>query len=269
MGSDLALYVTTAAYAAATALYFAGVAGREASAFLTRRGHHALSAAVVAHIVYIVMASVVAHVCPVLSLTFFGSMAALGASALFLAVRRRARIDALGAYLAPIALGVVLASNLLGEPRREVTGALLALHVTVNVLGDALFLLAAVAAALYLVEHRQIKEKHPTGLVGRLPALDSLDRAGHGFLLAGFALLTIGIVTGVIRAQRIAETSASDVVRAALAWATWIVFGSVIAARTWLGWRGRRAAWGTIAGFALAVAVVIAYAIKRTGGFAP
>jgi len=269
MGSDLALYVTTAAYAAAAALYFAGVAGREASAILTERAHRTLGLAVLAHAVYIIMASVVARVCPVLSLHFFLSMAALAASALYLLVRRRAGIDALGAYLAPIALTLVLGSHLMGVPRREVRGALVALHVTVNVIGDALFLLAAVAAVLYLVEHGRIKGKHPSGIVGRMPALDPLDRAEHWFLLTGFVLLTIGIATGVLKARQIAETSTGAAVRAALAWASWLLFGGVVAARNLFGWRGRRAAWGTIAGFVFAAAVVIAYAIERSSGSGP
>jgi ABC-type uncharacterized transport system permease subunit len=269
VGVDLALYLTTAAYAAAAALYFAGVAGRETSAILAHRAHRMLAVAVLAHCVYIVMASVVANVCPVLSLHFFGSITALVASALYLLVGRRAKIDTLGAYVATVALALVVGSHLLGVPQREVTGVLLALHVTANVIGDALFLLATVAAALYLVQHRRIKEKHPAGIVGRLPALDSLDRAEHGFLLTGFALLTIGIATGVIRARAIGETSTGAAVRALLAWGTWLVFGGVIGTRALLGWRGRRAAWGTIAGFALAVAVVVAYAIKRSGGLSP
>jgi ABC-type uncharacterized transport system permease subunit len=269
IGSEVALYITTAAYAAASALYFAGFAGPEASAILARRAHRALAVAVLAHAIYVVTASVIADACPVLSLDFFGSMAALVASLSFLLVRRRAKIDGLGAYLAPIALALVLGSHLLGAPRRGLGGALLALHVTANVIGDALFLLATVAAALYLVEHHRIKGKHPAGIVGRLPALDSLDRAEHGFLLTGFALLSVGIATGIIRARAIGETSTGASVRALLAWGTWIVFGGVIGTRFFLGWRGRRAALGTIAGFAFAVAVVVAYAIKRSGWVTP
>jgi ABC-type uncharacterized transport system permease subunit len=266
MGSDLALYVTTATYAAASALYFANLAARDASSLLATRAHRVLGAAVIAHAIYIVMASVVAHVCPVLSLHFFISMAALVASALYLLVGRRAGIDAIGAYLAPVALAMVLGSHLLGAPRREVSGPLLALHVTVNVIGDALFLLATVAAVLYLVEQRRIKAKLPSGIFGRLPPLDALDRAAHGFLLTGFALLTIGIATGIVRLRQLPESSTADVVRAMLAWGTWLVFGGVLGARAAFGWRGRRAAWGTIVGFALAIAVVVAYVIKRSGG---
>jgi ABC-type uncharacterized transport system permease subunit len=269
MGSEIALYLATAAYAAASALFFAAVAGRDASPSVARRAHRMLGVAVVAHGVYIILASVIANVCPVLSLHFFLSMAALVASALYLLIGRRARIDALGAYLAPIALALVVGSQLLGTPRRDVGGALLALHVTVNVFGDALFLLAAVTAALYLVEHRGLKTKHAAGIFGRLPPLDALDRAEHGFLLTGFALLTVGIATGVLRTHQVPEASPGGTVRAALAWGTWLVFGAVIAARSWLGWRGRRAAWGTIAGFALAVAVLAAYVVKSYGGVGP
>ena len=56
---------------------------------------------------------------------------------------KRAGIEALGAFVAPVALTFVLGSRFVGGAEQAVGGGLLAVHVTVNVLGDALFLLAS------------------------------------------------------------------------------------------------------------------------------
>ena len=82
-------------------------------------------------------------------------------------------------------------------PEPKLSPMFIALHVLANLLGDALFLLAGGAAALYLLQERRIKEKKRAGtLLSNLPPLETLDRAVHSFLLAGFPLLTLGILTG-------------------------------------------------------------------------
>ena len=50
--------------------------------------------------------------------------------------------------------------------------------------------------------------------------------------------------------------------RAALSLVTWLVFGGVLLLRVAAGWRGRRAAMGTIAGFILALLVLVGYLVR-------
>src|SRR5947199_304867 len=68
-------------------------------------------------------------------------------------------------------------------------------HVFANLIGVALFVLAGASATLYLVQEKRLKQKR-LGKMRNLPPLDTLDRVEHRFLIAGFPLLTIGIVTG-------------------------------------------------------------------------
>ena len=192
---------------------------------------------------------------------FFGSVGALFAAGVFV-LRRRADIDALGASWPRYALTFVLGSRFVGGPEHPVGGGLLAFHVTVNVLGDALFLLASGAAVLYLVEERRLKQKRGATLFGRLPPLDALDRAEHRLLLSGFPLLTLGIITGTAWAHRIESGSSAETARALFAYATWVLFAAVLVLRALLGWRGRRAAYGTLMGFAFAVAVLVVYLVR-------
>jgi ABC-type uncharacterized transport system permease subunit len=97
----------------------------------------------------------------------------------------------------------------------------------------------------------------------RLPPLDALDRAEHRFLLGGFPLLTIGIITGTLWARRVEMGASADVLRAAFGYVTWLVIASVLFLRAAAGWRGRRAAYGTIAGFGLAVVVLVLYLTRQ------
>jgi len=44
---------------------------------------------------------------------------------------------------------------------------------------------------------------------------------------------------------------------------TWLVIAGVLFLRAAAGWRGRRAAYGTIAGFAFAVLVLVVYLVRK------
>jgi ABC-type uncharacterized transport system permease subunit len=269
MVAELIFFMTALAYAAASAIFFAHLATRPPSERVARSGPYVLALAVGFHATYICVASLLERVCPVESVHFVASVAALFASALYLALRRRAKIDALGAFVAPVALTFVLGSRFVGMPdvpEHRAGGGFIALHVTVNILGDALFLLASAAAVLYLIQEKRLKQKRAAGLFGRLPPLDALDRAEHRFLLTGFPLLTLGILTGTVWAQRLETGTPAELARAAFAYATWILFAGVLLLRALAGWRGKRAAYGTIAGFVFAVAVLVVYLVRGAVG---
>jgi ABC-type uncharacterized transport system permease subunit len=265
MLADSLFLATAVAYLVACGLFFHQLASRAPSTAAARVAPWALGAALALHASYVVDASFVQRVCPVASVHFAFSVAALPAGALYLALRRRARLEPLGAFVAPFGLFAALGLRFSGAPDHQVGSGMLALHVTANLLGDALFLLASGAAVLYLVQEKRLKRKRAATVL-RLPPLDSLDRAVHRFLLSGFPLLTLGILTGTVWAGRIESGSASEIARAAFAYATWFLFAAVLVLRTVAGWRGRRAAWGTIAGFACAMVVLLVYLVRGVPG---
>jgi len=211
---ELVFYSTVAGYAVASALFFSYLMRAGAPARAGRAAPRVLGAAAALHTGYVCLASFTANVCPVKSIHFVASIAALLATGFYLLLRRFWVIDALGAFVAPVALTFVLGSRFVGGPEQPVGGGLLAFHVTVNVLGDALFLLASGAAVLYLVEEKRLKQKRAAGLFGRLPPLDALDRAEHRLLLVGFPLLTLGIISGTAWAHRIESGSPAEAARA-------------------------------------------------------
>jgi len=100
------------------------------------------------------------------------------------------------------------------------------------------------------------------GIGERLPPLDALDRAEHRFLVAGFPLLTIGILTGTLWARDVEAGGAAEVARAAFGYVSWVLFGAVLLLRAAAGWRGKRAAYGTIAGFGCTLLVLVLYLVR-------
>jgi ABC-type uncharacterized transport system permease subunit len=263
---DGLFFATAGAYLVACACFVAFLAN-ERFAIAGRLAPKLVAAAAVLHGTHIVVSSLVWHVCPVEGIHFAMSVVSLLACAVYLAIRRRYRIDVVGAFVAPLALTFLLASRLVvaAEPAQRYRSTILPVHVTANLLGYALFLLAFAAAVAYLVQEKRLKEKKLVGIFRRLPPLDALDRAEHRFLLAGFPLLTVGILTGTYWAHEVEGGSFTDIARAIFSYTTWGLFAAVLYLRAVAGWRGRRAAYGTIAGFLFAVLVLVVYWIKSVG----
>jgi ABC-type uncharacterized transport system permease subunit len=215
------------------------------------------------HAMHIVVSSLVLHVCPVEGIHFAMSIVSLLAAIAYALARARFRIDVIGAFVAPLALTFLLASRFVGPgaaPRFR--SAILPFHVAANLLGVALFTLAFATAVAYLVQERHLKRKDLHGIFERLPPLDALDRAEHRFLVAGFPLLTIGVLTGTLWAREVEAGGAAEIARAAFAYASWALFGGVLLLRAAAGWRGRRAAYGTIAGFGFTLLVLALYLVR-------
>ena len=275
--ADLLFLLAAAAYALATVLF--GLFLFRTDSRATRSGKlapHVVAVGATLHAGQIVVASYVLHVCPVEGVHFPLSVVSVLMVAAYVAMRRSFRMDVVGAFVAPLALASLLAYHFTARtsPVEQVTrfqGAMLPFHIIANLAGVALFALAFGAATLYLVQERLLKEKRIEGVFQRLPPLDSLDRAEHRFLLAGFPLLTLGVLTGTLWAggavaggagSHVDAAHLADIARATFGYVTWGLAAAVLFLRSAAGWRGRRAAYGTIAGFAFAVLVLVSYGTR-------
>ncbi|HEY8091800.1 MAG TPA: cytochrome c biogenesis protein CcsA [Polyangiaceae bacterium] len=263
--ADVLFGATAGAYLAASVLFIGFLLGRADRA--VRFAPRLVALGVPLHAAQICVWSLVLHVCPVEGIHFALSVASMLVCLVYVVARTRLRIDVVGAFVAPQALAFLLASRFVG-PVDEVPrlrSALLPFHVVSNLLGIALFTLAFAAAVAYLLQERRLKSKK-LDRVERMPPIDALDRAEHRFLVAGFPLLTIGILTGTIWAREIESGGAAEIARAALSYASWALIGGVLLLRAAAGWRGRRAAYGTIVGFSLTVLVLLLYLARSMGG---
>lgn len=259
------LILTAATYAAAAVAFLVHVSGRAKARGFVRAGVALLGVGAALHATHIVVSSMVLNICPIKGIHFALSVVSMLACVVFLVMRARYRLDAVGVLVAPLALTFLVGSQAAhadASAAGPVKSAVLPVHVLANLLGEALFLLAFAAAVAYLVADKQLKKKNVAGVGSRLPPLDALDRAEHAFLLAGFPLLTIGIITGALWAERVESGSSVELWRSLFGYATWALFAGVLLLRAWRGWRGKRAAYGTIAGFAFALVVLVIYLVR-------
>jgi ABC-type uncharacterized transport system permease subunit len=179
----------------------------------------------------------------------------------------RVKIGLLGAFVAPAALAILAIARLTpsGEAMHEL-GALGRIHISLATLGVAMFALATAVAVMYLAQDRSLKKKHFDKLVlKRGDSLEALDRLSHRLVVIGYPIFTASLLLGVIW---VARRHISGFARPEwlMAIVIWLTFGALIAGRTTRGWRGRRAALLTIAGFAASVVVLGIYLARRALG---
>lgn len=259
--------LTVAAYGLTIIFFFAFL--RSGGERLERIATGSLAVAILAHLGYLVVDYRLAGRTPLS--TLHGTLAALSLviAVTFIATMRRHRLPVLGAFITPVALLLFLAASL-GAGSSEFVpegarSALLPVHITVNVLGLAAFALAFALALAYVIQEQLLRRRQVGGLFQRLPSLDVLDSLGFRFVTVGFSLFTLGVVTGTIWAARMGDVLGFNTGQG-FALLAWLFFASVLFARAAGGWRGRRAAIGTVLGFLFAMAAIGGYVLRDVGG---
>ena len=106
----------------------------------------------------------------------------------------------------------------------------------------ASFAIAFAAALLYLIQ--------PEGGRWGLPKPEVLDEIGYRAVVVGFPFLTLTIILGAIWADTAWGTYWSWDPKETASLVTWLIYGAYLHARVMRGWRGNRAAWLLVLGFA-------------------
>lgn len=168
----------------------------------------------------------------------------------------RTRYRLLGLAVMPLAAGLLVLAHLGGgtgqEGHSRYSTAFLVLHVGLVSFAFAAFTLAAALSALYLWQERRLKSHRPGGLLGRAPSLLTLETLAGRTIAVALPALTVGIVAGLVRLRH--EGRALDALMAVTLGA-WLVYAAYVVLRYEAGWRGRRAAYLALVGFALVIVV--------------
>ena len=179
-------------------------------------------------------------------------------------VQARRPVPGLELYMLPI-VSLTLAAAAVVEafwPRTyDVSGAVVTIHRVSSYAGAAAFAVAAVAGVLYLRQSGRLRSKSaalgPRGFGG----LERLEHWSFAAAVLGFALLTLGLVTGLARvggATTAAGTWSPKIVLAVGAWATYALALHAPLLPCLSDLRGRGTAWLSVAGFALMLATLAA-----------
>jgi cytochrome c-type biogenesis protein CcsB len=180
------------------------------------------------------------------------------------------KVKGLGAFVTPLATLIMVSSAF--QPQ-EVLPSLppvlrslwLPIHATICLLGDAIFALAFCVALMYILQERQIKHKRLGAVSRRLPSLNALDAMNYRCLTLGFPLLTMGIVTGSIWAEKAWGAYWSWDPKETWSLITWFLYAALLHQRMTVGWRGRRAAIMNICGFVTLVFTFLGVSLLLPG----
>ena len=127
-------------------------------------------------------------------------------------------------------------------------------HILLSVLAHSLLAIATLQALLLSYQYKKLKTRHPKGLIGILPPLQTMETLMFELVWAGFALLTLSILSGLIYLDNIfAQHLAHKTVFSILAW---FIYATLLWGRHSIGWRGIIAIRWVLVGFA---ALMLAY----------
>ncbi len=170
-------------------------------------------------------------------------------------IERQSGVRVLGAFVLPVVLmfSVKATTSSLPELEPALSGAWLLVHIGLALIGIAAFVLNFAGALMYLLQERQLRAKRPGAFYYRLPALETLDRLTYRTLAIGFPFLTIGLLLGVLWAGPAWGSVFTFDPLALLSCIAWAIYAGTLAGRAAAGWRGRRAAYFSIVGFAALV----------------
>lgn len=197
------------------------------------------------------------------SLSFAGFVLAVT----LLIVEIVARDVSLTLVAAPLAAIPTICANLIGlVPGNEpagARGAWLFAHIALSFVGIAAFATAAAAGCMYLVERRELKSRRFGAIFRFFPPLATLDRVNHVAAIAGWLVLTLGVVLAITYALTYRELNAPKIV---WAMAAWLAVSGIGLGRAVGGWQARRAAIYSSVSFAAVVILYVAFRLSETNG---
>ncbi len=129
-------------------------------------------------------------------------------------------------------------------------GGWLLVHIATIFLGYTGFFLTFVAAVMYLIQERDLKSKRPRAFYYRLPSLDVCDELYYRSLVFGLPFLSVGILTGFVWASQTWKGPWELDPKILASLVTWLIYLALFSTRLSGSWRGRRAAYVAIFGFA-------------------
>ncbi len=182
------------------------------------------------------------------------SFSAWTLAGVYLFLKYKYRINILGAYTAPLVSFILIQAYFIPKVPVEQTAVFkslwLIIHVVMIFIGEASLALACGTGILYLIQEHGIKSKTHRFFFKRLPSLQFLDSTGYTFIVIGFTMLTIGLISGFVYAQSVWGRFWSWNPKEIWSCITWLFYAALLHERLVAGWRGRRAAVMAIIGFA-------------------
>ncbi len=167
------------------------------------------------------------------------------------------KLGLLSSFIMPIVFLLMFSSSIFPREIKVLSPVLqsywFGIHTILAFLGDAAFAMAGGIGVMYLIQERNVKSKHLSMLFQKLPSLQTLDEINYHLITMGFPLLTLAMITGVVWANSAWGTYWRWDPKEVWSLITWIIYALVLHLRLTVGWRGKKAAILSIAGFIIVI----------------
>lgn len=131
------------------------------------------------------------------------------------------------------------------------------LHLSAIFLSYVVFLIASLAALLYLIQDNNLKKKEWGVMAIRLPDLSVLDRINYRFIGLGFPLLTLAIISGYLWAKEARGVYWGWNPREVASLALWFLYAIILHVRLSSKMRGKKVALLSILAFLVIIITLL------------
>lgn len=167
------------------------------------------------------------------------SLVGLGMAALSTIAAHSQRLAALGVVIYPLAAGFLLLYHFAGHGSATELDWRLQLHALLALLAYATLAVSALIALMLWFQEKALRQRQMHGWLKAFPPLTQLEILLFRSLGAGFVLLTMALVTGVLFVQNLLEQHLWH--KTVLSALSWLVLLALLFGRWRYGWRGPRA----------------------------
>ncbi|HEX9033993.1 MAG TPA: c-type cytochrome biogenesis protein CcsB [Streptosporangiaceae bacterium] len=189
------------------------------------------------------------------------------------AIRFRAHFMGLFVLL-PVVIALAVDVVVIYTPAGQLVPALqsywIAIHVTAMIIAIGMYIFGAVTTVLYLLVSRHERlveagERTGGGVLAQLPGSEMLDRLAYRAILFAFPAWTFAVIAGAIWADHAWGRYWGWDPKETWSFIIWLVYAAFLHARATAGWRGRRAAFIQLFGFACLMFNLVGVNLLITG----
>lgn len=166
-------------------------------------------------------------------------------------------LEALQALIAPVAaVAAVMGALSPAHPLANTELPAFRAHLVVAMMAYSLFTIATLHALLMAVLEKRLHNPRLPPMLAGMPPLLALETLLFRILWAGFVLLTLTLVSGIVFSEEVFGKPVQFTHKTLFGGISWAVYGALLWGRHFKGWRGRTAVRWTIAGF---IMLLLAY----------
>lgn len=217
-------------------------------------------ALVLVHAAYLVLAGIEYEHVPLASTWESLTFTAFAVALVYLVLEWQMRDRSTGIFILSGVLLLQILSTAFISHTREVPQILrspmFGIHVSTALLGYVALAVSAVYGIMYLIQYRQLKQRHAGLLLQRLPNLETLSRLNVRALAIGWVGLTVAILAGTVWAYNLGRTGELQVnllqdAKFLLTVGLWVLYGVCLMGLYVFGWPKRTLAQVSVVAFVL------------------